>query len=136
MVSNTVMSNLSAVLDRMYVLQTEGSSQKRINQSSDDPLGTAKALSIQSSIASVTQYASNVTRGQGELSYVDSTLNRRQRNHGRGVPRQPCNAGAAGDRQHRVADERVLPEQVCFRGKPDANGAYLGHHFGHGVVSV
>jgi flagellar hook-associated protein 3 FlgL len=75
MVSNTVMSNLSAVLDRMYVLQTEGSSQKRINQSSDDPLGTAKALSIQSSIASVTQYASNVTRGQGELSYVDSTLN-------------------------------------------------------------
>lgn len=68
------MANLSAVQERMYVLQTQGSSQKRITKASDDPLGTARSLSLRASLATVDQYSANAARGKAQLGNVDGAL--------------------------------------------------------------
>ena len=67
--------NITSAMDRMYVLQNQASSGKRITQASDDPVGTGQALSLQSSLNSIDQYSSNIDGAKARLDQTDVTLN-------------------------------------------------------------
>jgi flagellar hook-associated protein 3 FlgL len=74
MTSTAVMGNLSTTMERMSRLQIQASNGKRILQASDDPVGTAHAMGLRSSMASVEQYTRNVTLAQGQIGVVDNAL--------------------------------------------------------------
>lgn len=59
---------------RLSVLQQQASSGSAISKPSDDPTGTAQALAVRGQIAANTQYATNISDGQGWLTTADSTL--------------------------------------------------------------
>jgi len=59
---------------RMNDLQNEVTTGLRINKPSDDPSGMVIALSSQSSIARMQQYATNITDGLGQLAQSTASL--------------------------------------------------------------
>jgi flagellar hook-associated protein 3 FlgL len=52
----------------------ELSSQKRILQASDDPIGTQRAINARAELASNTQYQTNISQAQGVLATSDTAL--------------------------------------------------------------
>jgi flagellar hook-associated protein 3 len=75
MIANQVVYNLTQNINRFYVLQNQMSTNRRINKSSDDPVGTIKDLSYRERLNDLEQYKSNITLGQTWLSAADSALN-------------------------------------------------------------
>lgn len=69
--SQTAMAQTKA---RLSTLQQQSSSGLAVAKASDDPVAAGTILQIRSSIASNSQYASNITDGIGWLSTADSAL--------------------------------------------------------------
>ncbi|WP_038037635.1 flagellar hook-associated protein FlgL [Thermorudis peleae] len=74
MMMDTILRNISANLERLERVQSELSSGKQIRQPSDDPIGTATVLRLQSSQAQITQYLKNVDEAQSWLDLTDQAL--------------------------------------------------------------
>lgn len=74
MMSGMVMSNLSGSLDRLYNLNSQMSSGKRILKASDDPVGTSQSLSLRGAISRTDQYLRNVDRAKTQMSLTDGSL--------------------------------------------------------------
>ncbi len=74
MSSMLVMGNLSATYDRLFSLQNQVSSGKRITRSSDDPVGTSQSLILRGAVAGIEQYSRNVERAKAQLALVDTSL--------------------------------------------------------------
>ena len=73
--SNAIATNaLLTDQAQMDDLQNEVTTGIRINKPSDDPAGMVIALSSQSSIARLKQYATNITDGLGQLAQSTSSL--------------------------------------------------------------
>lgn len=66
--------NLQANMAAIAVAQDRASSLKAITRPSDDPSGTAAALSIHSEQSANDQYARNISDGNSWLTMVDSTI--------------------------------------------------------------
>ncbi len=75
MVANQVVFNLSQTLSRFYKLQNQMSTSRRINQPSDDPIGTIKDLSYRERLSDITQYKSNISMSRVWLMSTDNSLN-------------------------------------------------------------
>lgn len=75
MVANQVVFNLSQTLARFYKLQNQMSTSRRINQPSDDPIGTIKDLSYRERLSDITQYKSNISMSKVWLMSTDNSLN-------------------------------------------------------------
>jgi flagellar hook-associated protein 3 FlgL len=60
--------------ERLYRLQQQISSGKRIQAPADDPTGAARAMEMRSSLAQIAQYADNVEVGSRKLKIVDGLL--------------------------------------------------------------
>jgi flagellar hook-associated protein 3 FlgL len=75
MIANQVVFNLSQTLARFYKLQNQMSTSRRINQPSDDPIGTMKDLSYRERLSDITQYKSNISMSQVWLKSTDNSLN-------------------------------------------------------------
>ncbi len=71
----TVLRNLNRNVTELETLQDHLSSGKRIRFPSDDPLGLAQALALDSNIAQNTQFTKNIDTGLSWLELTDSNLN-------------------------------------------------------------
>ena len=75
MISNQVVYNLTQNINRLFKLQNEMSTSKRINRASDDPVGTIKDLSYRVKLAELAQFKSNISSGKTWLESTDTALN-------------------------------------------------------------
>ena len=74
MISNQVTANLTRSLDRYLKLQTMMSSGRRINQPSDDPIGTQKDLGYRKVLTEISQFKKNISSGLNVLSTYDTII--------------------------------------------------------------
>ncbi len=75
LLNNTVMSNLNRSVEKLMDIQSKLSSGKRITRPSDDPVGTASAIRLRTSISETTQYLRNMEQGGTQLNTTDNVLN-------------------------------------------------------------
>ncbi|MFN0285057.1 MAG: flagellar hook protein [Kineosporiaceae bacterium] len=73
-VSDSALRGLQASLDRSARLQEQLSSGRRISQPSDDPSGTASAMTFRSQRASAEQHLRNIDGAQGRLNVTDAAI--------------------------------------------------------------
>jgi flagellar hook-associated protein 3 FlgL len=74
MLSQTTLNNLEANMTRLSQVEGQVSSGLRITRPSDDPIGAARALSIQDGIDQNTQFLTNIDQASGWLNATDSAL--------------------------------------------------------------
>src|SRR5262249_17318758 len=74
MMTGTLLADLQSITSRISETQAQLSSGKRIQQPSDDPFGTSRALGFRADLAANQQYQSNVNDGSGWLSAADTAL--------------------------------------------------------------
>lgn len=74
MMSNVFMRNLQKQTTGMLQRQEQIASQKRINRSSDDPIGMGRVLSGRSAMAAIDQYQENIKQGKTRLEFSEETL--------------------------------------------------------------
>lgn len=73
-ISDSALRGLQSSLDRSAKLQEQLSSGKRISQPSDDPSGTASAMTFRSQRAATEQHLRNIDTIQGRLNTTDSAI--------------------------------------------------------------
>lgn len=74
MISNQVSFSLGRSLDRFMRLQSMLSSGRRINQPSDDPIGTQKDLAYRKVLTDISQFQKNISSGLNVMSSYDNIL--------------------------------------------------------------
>jgi flagellar hook-associated protein 3 FlgL len=74
MIMDTTLRNIQANQDRIEQLQSQITSGTRITKPSDDPIGAARSISLQDSIAQSQQYQRNIDGATSWLNTTDSTL--------------------------------------------------------------
>jgi len=74
MLYSQVTAGMDQSSEKMYKLNNEISSGKRINSPSDDPLGLSTVLAYRSELSANTQYQSNISYANGWVSQMDSSL--------------------------------------------------------------
>lgn len=65
---------LNQTTTSLQQLYEQGSTQKKINEPSDNPVGMARILSYRDSIKALTQYQENINNSKGWLGLADTTL--------------------------------------------------------------
>src|SRR5258708_5672680 len=74
MLSQTTLNNIENNMSRIDQLEGQVTSGTRLTKPSDDPIGTARALTFQEGIDQSTQYLSNIDQATGWLNATDSSL--------------------------------------------------------------
>jgi flagellar hook-associated protein 3 FlgL len=74
MIAQTALNNIEGNMNRIDKLEAEISSGTQLTKPSDDPIGTARALSFQEGIDQSTQYLTNIDQASGWLNATDSAL--------------------------------------------------------------
>ena len=74
MIMDTTLHNIELNQDRIETLQGQITSGSRITKPSDDPIGAARALNLDDSIAQSQQYQRNIDQAKSWLNATDSTL--------------------------------------------------------------
>ena len=74
MMSNTITRYLMRQSERLYKVQEQISTQKKINKPSDDPAGMREILDYRNKIATVDQYLENIKRATTRLEFTEITL--------------------------------------------------------------
>ena len=74
LMADTVTGSLFKNVEQLLKTQDVLSSGKRINKSSDDPIGIGKVLDYRKTICAINQYDRNIAHGESWLSFTDSTL--------------------------------------------------------------
>ena len=74
MINDQVAFNLNRSLDRFMRMQAMMSTGRRINQPSDDPIGTQKDLGYRKVLTEIGQYKKNISSGLNTLSTYDNIL--------------------------------------------------------------
>jgi flagellar hook-associated protein 3 FlgL len=74
MVRSSILSDLNRISDQLTKTQLRASSGRQLTKPSDDPYGTAKAISLQSNVAAAQQFQKNVKDGIGWMNATEQTL--------------------------------------------------------------
>jgi flagellar hook-associated protein 3 FlgL len=74
MIVDTTLHNIELNQSRIEQLQSQITSGSRISRPSDDPIGAARALNLEDSIAASQQYQRNIDDAKSWLNTTDSTL--------------------------------------------------------------
>ncbi len=74
MINDQVTASLSRSLDRFMRLQTMMSSGRRINQPSDDPIGTQKDLGYRKVLTEISQFKKNISGGLNVMATYDTIM--------------------------------------------------------------
>ena len=134
MTTQSVLSNIQGVQDQLTQTQQELSSGKSINQPSDNPYGASLAVSLNSDLSSLGDYANNVTDGTAwasaattSLQNVQSMLQRVQE-----VVVQASNGTeSAADLSASAQEVKQLTEAI----KQEANTQYGGQYIFSGTAT-
>lgn len=74
MISNYI-NNLYKSTSKVYKMQNQISSGKRLSRASDDPVAASKAIEIRTNLSRVKQYSNNVIEAGEWLNQTESSLN-------------------------------------------------------------
>lgn len=74
MIVDSTLNNIELNQNRVEQLQSQITSGSRISRPSDDPIGAARALNLQDSIAQSQQYQRNIDEATSWLNTTDSSL--------------------------------------------------------------
>jgi flagellar hook-associated protein 3 FlgL len=74
MIFNQLASSLQSNLEDFAKLNNQLSTGKKINKSSDDVIGTIKAMSYQVTIGANTQFKRNIDQANISLDFIDKTM--------------------------------------------------------------
>jgi len=74
MMANSMSQSLSKATENLLKAQNTVSTEKTINQPSDNPVGLANVLGYQTTLASINQYSQNISQAQSVLNPAESTL--------------------------------------------------------------
>ena len=126
--ANDLVYNVENRLQSMNIYQTQLSTGKRINNPSDDPVGTGNALHFRHRIARNEQHQRNIEDGLTYLSYTDGTLdgigNLLNEAYAKAV--QGDNEALTDqDRQVLANEVDQLLEEMLAKGNTSFSGKYL-----------
>lgn len=74
MIASNLIARMGQTAERLYRLQGQIASGKRVLRPSDDPTAAARARSLRSDLAQIARFAQNVTYAANLLRDLDSTL--------------------------------------------------------------
>jgi flagellar hook-associated protein 3 FlgL len=74
MIADTVLRNVENNQNRLEQLQAQLTSGSRISKPSDDPIGAARAMTLQEGIGQTDQYLANIDQASGWLNTTDNAL--------------------------------------------------------------
>jgi flagellar hook-associated protein 3 FlgL len=74
MLTGRVIYNMQRSLRQFFEMQTQMSTGKRINKSSDDPIGTQRDLQYREELSKNAQYRKNIDQAQSWMDLYDGTL--------------------------------------------------------------
>jgi flagellar hook-associated protein 3 FlgL len=72
--TNTFISYIHKHAENLLKTQQQIASQKRINKSSDDPIGMGRVLGYRTNLAAINQYQDNIVQGISRLEFNELTL--------------------------------------------------------------
>lgn len=135
-VQRSTLANLQTNLAAMAALQNRLSSTKTITKPSDDPAGTASAMSLRASLRANQQHSRNIDDGSGWLTTVDSAIQSALNNvlRARDLTVQGANTGVMSPQSR----EALAIELEGLRDAllSDANTSYLGRSVFAGTSDV
>ena len=126
--SNDLLTNLRQRTESIANIQAQLASGKRINQPSDDPAGTGKALHYRHRLARNEQYERNIEDGLSYMSFLDGVLD----NVGN-ILNQTLAAAVQGDNSSLTAQDRavlanevdLLLEELISKGNASYSGKFI-----------
>ena len=74
MLTNNMMSNLNSNLNRLSKYQQQGSSGRKFDRPSDDPIGMSKSLKLYTDVSKVEQYERNLRDAQSWMHSTENAL--------------------------------------------------------------
>ena len=74
MMTRSVLADLNDIANKQDATRRQMSSGKQITRPSDDPYGTARAMSLRSDLSRVKQHERNIAEAQSWMSVTDTTL--------------------------------------------------------------
>lgn len=134
MTQNDVLSNINNVQTQLATTQQQLSTGRSINQPSDNPYGASLAVSLNTDIAGLSTYSSNITDGTAWASAADSSLQNIQNMVQRAQEltieaangtQSPSDLGATADEINQLIDAI----------KQEANTQYSGQYVFSGTAS-
>ena len=135
---NTVTNNLQQNLEKMLELQESGSSGKRINRPSDDPIGVMKVIDYTTAISKADQYQRNIDNGISSLDATESAIATTQDIlvRAKELSISALNGtSSASDRGIVAKEVQQLYQQVLQIANTQSNGRYIfaGYNIGTGT---
>ena len=123
-------NDMMDVQERLSIAQTQASSGKRINKPSDDPVGAAKALVLETQEFAYTQYQRNINSASNRLQQEEAAYKELEQLMQRvkvlaiqsantGISNQQSRVGAAAEARE------IEAEMLRLANLKDANGEYI-----------
>ena len=128
MLSQTTLNNIEANMTQLDQLEGEVSSGTQITKPSDNPVGTAQALSLQEGIDQSTQYLTNINTATSWLSATDSALSGVDNavQSARELAVEAANGTLSdSDRQSMTAEVQQLQQQVLGLAQSKYGSSYV-----------
>lgn len=127
MTAADVLASIESINSKLANTQNILATGKQINQPSDDPYGTARALELRSDLAQTKQYESNVGEAQSWLNVTDSALSNinNELSQARTLVVQAGN-GTLSSSDLKDIQAQVL--QIIDSVKTEANAQYAGRY--------
>ena len=119
---------LGSLTSRLQTANEIISTQKRINEISDDPLGLSQVLSLRNSIGNLKQIQTNVTMGKSWLKGSESALdsvNNLILDAKTDVLRLANASSTADERKDAVERINSILAQIVSLGNTQVNGSYI-----------
>lgn len=127
MTAADVLASIESISSRLSNTENVLSTGKRINQPSDDPYGTARALDLSADLAQTKQYETNIGEAQSWLNVTDTALGNVSDlvNSARTLVVEAGNGTlSASDRQNIAAQMSQIIDSI----KTEANAQYAGRY--------
>jgi flagellar hook-associated protein 3 FlgL len=134
MVTRNILADLNAVDGKLSRTQEQAASGKRINRPSDDPFGTARALSLRNSLDANQQYQRNVDDARGWQDATETALSSITDFVQRAKDLLVGGAADTTDADSRNADADEI-DQIIQGIKETANATYNGAYIFAGTAS-
>ncbi len=123
-----LLGEMNSSLAELMELNTQASSQKKVNKPSDDPVATAQILKYRVQISSLEQYQTNADTADGWLSLADTTLTQVSTvlTSCKELAEQAATGTASKANRTQIGFElRELFEELVTLANTDFNGQYL-----------
>ena len=128
MITGHLAERIAANAERLFRLQQQVSSGKRMLAPSDDPTAAARAVEMRSSLTQIAQYADNVERATQKLKTVDVLLGDLGNaiRSARDIALQAANGAMSADSQAALArDLDDLIRRIMETGNAESNGYHV-----------